>query len=372
MPSIFLGVDREDIPYIEALSPQHVFLCERKDAETWSRIISSRSDLDGVNVQKIDANSAIVFEERLFPLPIRPWMIPKLIPEGKRRKASLQWLEAKTRSVSSVILGGGREERSLFDSVVRQLGSEIYDIFYSPLIQKRFGIEGNNLSSLLARALFFHGEDRKSFVYHSPQVPQDLAIVWNSSIEKLLVRDGRVVSVVVNGVVYDVDELLYLALPIGQILSLLEHVPKTIHVDARYISYRDESWVSVHGDTSGLSTETFFIDSAHPVVVGHTLSSHQAVFSFDASQSRDSLLLWLKDKNFTVEKEGTVSSWNPIWKIQSHFRYRRIATYLASLGIRLIGKRALFSHKSTQELLSLHREHPDLEITEFLRIGNIC
>lgn len=370
MQSIFLGVDREDIPYINTLSPQLSFILGSSESPTWSRIITSGEQQNFEQSTRVDNQASIIFQEQEFSLPIRPWVIHKLLPEGKRRIASLQWIEAKTRSVSSVILGGGREERSYFDSIDRQLGTEVYNLFYAPFIQKRFGISGTELSAFLARELHFHKEKDASFVYHTPEIPSQSSIRWNASIEKFILKEDKIASVAIGGEEYPIQGPLYVALPIDQIVSLLTDVPKSILVDIGSVSYCDEHWVSFSGDCSKFSTETFFIDPAHPVVTAHKVSNVQIVATIQPEQ-RKQLVQWSAKNNLSIENEGQVHSWHPIWKTQSHFRYRRIASYLSSLGIRLVGKRALFSQKSVPELCSLQQKYPEMEITEFLRVGSI-
>ena len=370
MQSTFLGVDREDTPYIQVFSPTQSFFTGAQETPTWSRLIHSGEKIGLENSTRVDNKPSIVFQEQEFLLPIRPWVIHKLIPEGKRRIAGMQWAEAKTRSVSSVLLGGGREERSYFDSIDRQLGTEVYNLLYAPFILKRFGISGTELSSFLARELHFPKHKKECFLYHTPKLPSQFPMEWNASLERFILKDGRIAAVVVGGVEHALTGKLYVALPLTKILSLLPDVPKSILVDASYISYRDEHWVSFSGDCSSFTSETSFIDPEHPIVTAQKISNTQLVATVQPQQ-REQVIQWGKQKNLLLQEEGTVLSWNPIWKTQSHFRYRRIASYLSSLGMSLVGKRALFSQKSVPELCALQQAHVDMEITEFLRVGAI-
>ena len=365
MSDIFLGIDEEDLLLVPEGMLGPIFLSEQKPKTDWSYVISLPKDIRAVGCSSLSKTQSIWYDGDAYGYPLRPWVLSKLLPTDQRVEVGKQWLEAKARSLSSVILGGGREERCYADWVIRNTGEGVYEHLYAPFIHKRFGMDGRELSSQLARTLHEEHIENQYHIYTSSYDASKAQ--WASSMDGFLVEGNRITHVCVDGKEHKVDGVLRVALPIDMILSLLPDVPKSILVDAKYVKYRDACWVRVSGDCSEFATETQFWDSHHPIMLLHRISNTQALISY-ASDQKAKLQGWLAAKNLTVEQEKTLRSWTPIWKMQSHFRYYRIARYLQDLGIDLVGKRALFSHLSMLELHQRKEENAEVSLSDFLRL----
>jgi len=84
-------------------------------------------------------------------LPLEPWTMGAILPTGHRRSAARSWLRARARNALSVVVGGGQEERTYRDWVVRRMGAPAYDLLYADYAERRWGRQGDHLSASLAR-----------------------------------------------------------------------------------------------------------------------------------------------------------------------------------------------------------------------------
>ena len=365
MSDIFLGLDQEDLSALSKDFQGRVFVSSHASQKSWPHVISLPTNIPTANCTSLSKTQSISYKGEIYGYPLRPWVLARLLPGDQRTEIGKQWLEAKTRSLSSVILGGGREERCYADWVIRNLGEGVYKELYAPFIQKRFGLSGTELSAQLARTLHENQEERVYYIYKNLEKNPD--IHWGASIEALVVENNRVTQVKVNGELNRVEGKLFVALPIDQILSLLPEMTKSISVDARHVQYNDAYWMLVSGDCSAFATETQFWDGEHPIICVHRISDSEALVSYDYNQ-RNKTLGWLAAKNLSLVDEKVIPSWIPVWTRQSHFRYYRIARYLEELGIELVGKRALFSHLSMTELKQRKEEYTGAILSDFLRV----
>ena len=358
MPDILIGYDSTDLLFAD----QHqCFIRERLADPPPKRIIYSSREIRGVGYQEKKHKQAIVFGGKRYKLPLGPRAITSFLRQDKGSELLKQWLMAKTRSVSSVILGGGREERSYADWVQRRMGEDIYETFYADFIQKKYGLEGALLSSGLARILHFSSKKRYRYLYQSQSKVSQAAYAHP---EKIIVQNGKAVAVQIGGVKHLITHGLTFALPIPQILSMIEEVPLSIRVDARSIGYTDKRELYLEGDFSSAEHTTYFLDGNDPRICLEKISATEGIMwvknGTDINQLKG---LW---GNANIKRDHIRTHAIPIWRTQSHFRYRRIASYLDSLGISLVGPRALFSQKDTHELLQLKEQQKE-PIREFLR-----
>ena len=366
MQDLFLGLDTEDLFFHNQLRNLQTFILEPRPAHHHEEIITTWSDcLQAIGqVSEIDMKRSIYNHGERFSLPIKPWLLPRLVPDGALKNTGKQWLEAKTRSISSVIMGGGREERSYFDWVSRRMGEEVYRHIYSAYIYKRFGSSGAELSAGLARVLHFGSSGKKQIVYGAPKNSEQ--VTWGCTFERFSIERNRITSVVINSEQHNVEGRLYIALPVTRILALLPNVPKSIEVDAHHLRYQDQGMFLVEGENERAAA-IHYLDKDHPWIVRYCLPSGDSLIWFDPEQEREAQEE-LERVGLTIKSRWIRSSWVPVWGKQSHFRYRRVAAFLESLGITLVGKRALYSQKSMPETIVLRLQHRDLEISEFLRL----
>ena len=86
-----------------------------------------------------------------WSLPLRPDAVPKLLPPGSRRIAARAWLRARARNAMAELVGGGQEERTHRDWVVRRMGVPAFDHLYADYAARRWGAPSESLGVGLAR-----------------------------------------------------------------------------------------------------------------------------------------------------------------------------------------------------------------------------
>jgi len=99
-----------------------------------------------------EAKVGVVARDAIHPLPLQPWQVSGLLQPGERRTAARSWLRARARNGLAVVVGGGQEERTYIDWVVRRMGRSAYDALYADYAVRRWGRSGAELSASVARA----------------------------------------------------------------------------------------------------------------------------------------------------------------------------------------------------------------------------
>ncbi len=128
-------------------------------------------------------------------LPLSPLAVGRILPTGHRRLAARSWIRARARNALAVVVGGGQEERTYRDWVVRRMGSPAYDALYADYAERRWGRTGEDISASMAR------------VAHSPAlatervVPSDHRDHETARAQALLSAHG--------GLVFDADQIRF-------------------------------------------------------------------------------------------------------------------------------------------------------------------
>jgi hypothetical protein len=139
-------------------------------------------------VRSVESESCgLVVAGATWPLPLSPLQLSKILPRGSRRESARSWTRARARNALSIVVGGGQEERTYRDWVVRRMGAPAYDHLYADYAERRWGRSGEHLASSVAR------------VAHSPAlatqrvVPADVRDHTPSRAEALLSAHGGAV-----------------------------------------------------------------------------------------------------------------------------------------------------------------------------------
>ena len=97
-------------------------------------------------------------------LPLRPDRVGGLLPPSLRRPAARSWLRARGRNALAELVGGGQEERTVRDWVVRRMGAPAYESLYADYARRRFGLDAAQLGVGLARRHHAIPDDRPRVV----------------------------------------------------------------------------------------------------------------------------------------------------------------------------------------------------------------
>ena len=85
-------------------------------------------------------------------LPLEPFLLGRILPSGHRRTTARSFVRARARNALATVVGGGQEERTYRDWVVRRMGAPAYELLYADYAERRWGRAGEDLSASLARA----------------------------------------------------------------------------------------------------------------------------------------------------------------------------------------------------------------------------
>ena len=125
MSDIFLGLDQADLSSLPADFQGNVFVSSEAPKTSWPHVISLPSNVSPSGCASLSKTQSVSYKGEMYGHPLRPWVLARILPGEQRAEIGKQWLEAKTRSLSSVILGGGREERCYADWVIRNMGEGV-------------------------------------------------------------------------------------------------------------------------------------------------------------------------------------------------------------------------------------------------------
>jgi hypothetical protein len=142
-------------------------------------------------------------------LPLRPDAVAELLPEGSRRTAARAWVRARGRNALAELVGGGQEERTMRDWVVRRMGRPAFDALYAGYAQRRWGAPADRLAVSLARVHHFlpdaaprvevGGAPAEAFDAMAARVAASGEVRTGVSVQGFHVESGRVTAVVLAG-----------------------------------------------------------------------------------------------------------------------------------------------------------------------------
>lgn len=145
---------------------------------------------------------AVVRDGVIRLLPLRPNTIRSLLPTDQQARAAKAWVGARTRNGLVDLLGGGQEERTHRDWLVRRMGEPAWRALYSGYAERRWGLSSAELGVGVARVHHFladagpwlaASDGPEAALRHAEAVVRDAGEVRShAEIEGLDVEDGRV------------------------------------------------------------------------------------------------------------------------------------------------------------------------------------
>jgi len=192
-------------------------------------------------------------------LPLRPDRVGRLFPPARRRAAARAWLRARGRNALAELVGGGQEERTLRDWVVRRMGLPAYESLYADYARRRWGLDAGELGAGVARR--YHslpdarprvvpaGSPADSFDWLADRVRRAGEIREGVDIEGFHVEEGRVRAVkLADGGSVDVDGRVWVEdTPRRAVRWLGEAAAPGLRVDAGRLIARDRVRVALRG-----------------------------------------------------------------------------------------------------------------------------
>lgn len=321
-----------------------------------------------------------------WSLPFQRRDLARILPGSESRRALVDWTRARAEMLArDSLLGGGYEQRTYKDWVIRRYGGAAYRLLYGPYAHKRFGDpeQVGVSSALLHHALVL--DDGLVGIGSSPEAG------WSSLLDGVDVRtdtglagielaDGRVSRVLTDDGAMDVDEL-WLACSLADAAELLgDVIPLGIRKDLEVIRTRHRIQVVVGADASGETpAELHVVDEAPffrvtvPELLpgGDGLSGHliahlsvedgDPLWSAGDARVIDAVCSALGSTGIakaraTGARVLRMADHDPAWTGPWHPAHNRAAAWFHARGIRLVGRLATHRHADVGQLLA-HAMH---------------
>ncbi len=330
----------------------------------WGLPLPDRVERGGVPLQ-----GNVLFQGERLKLPLS---MGSVIPQVSSKRSSLRSLfSARLQVKSSELTGQGIEERTFKDWVERRFGAQLHRVFFEPFLEGAlqgdvptdrsgspfFPSVEQPFSAGLGRSLFLNkrSEAREIFFPNENDFKAQIIEVGGyhrlKKNERVWVLEAHQHDLEPQSInTFKLDGELFIDLsPQEAGLLLTEMLPKTLAIDLRYVqSHLQRSALFTASVPSG---QIFFATGKSGLVRAHAIGADRIWVDYascgqtelDIQRLTSQLMLpigTLKEPLFTSEKEV------PLWKQQSHFRFRRWVDYIDELKLNLIGCRGLFFNTS--------------------------
>jgi hypothetical protein len=339
----------------------------RVSEQAWSRVEA----VLGPVVEAPDPMRSVTCRGRRYRLPMRPHQVPRLLDGHVLLPAAKAWLKARAKTTSSDLLGGGQEERSYRDWVVRRMGGPAYHHLYRDYALRRWAWDPEDLSSALAQVhhampdtgpfqVAGGGYDEVLLTAQKVIRAAGGEILTGVKLTGIRVSEGRAVSVSTTTGDHDVEGNLWVALDPATTCRLLgEHCTEGMRVDAEHLPVAMAAVTALRGEVDGLPDELHVLDEGAPfwrVVVPYGIEKtaffHTTFFSASALPPASELIrrcvasasaLGIGDFSEEGGHVEWLPRWVPIWRQNSHARLRRLLRIFQGLGIIGVGRSGAFS-----------------------------
>ncbi len=302
----------------------------------------------------------------VLPLPVPRRSLAALGPALDAAAVLRQLVRARARNALAELGGGGQEERSYEDWVVRRFGRPLHAALFAPYAQARWGCPPGALAASLAR--LHHGlPDRRPSVAPTP----DPGLRWKETllqagvelrdslaVAALEVAEGRVAAVVfADGDRIPTPAGLWCAVAPDRIRRWLgadcptEAAAQTAHLRvSTAVRLRvDDAPDLPCGATGALHVSApgsplWRVESG-TTVPGRVLSGTVAPGGEDAAPAEmlAGHTAAVGCGAGTVAETVVLPDWEPVWSPTSHARLRRVLLAWDGLGITAVGRAGLFA-----------------------------
>lgn len=339
----------------------------------WEAATADRKEAEGILGALRPADDlrvGIQSDSDLRSLPLSVTQVHQLFPSGSRRAAAQSWLRARGRNGLAELIGGGQEERSYRDWVVRRMGAPAWEELYSPYVRRRWAPEADDLSASLARRV--HGpttetprwvpaDGRSASLEHARAAIRASGgeIKLGVQVHRLGLSDGQVDSVDTHDGKVSVDGPLYTTVAPGHLATWLgDALPGTVRHDATHLEAAPMAVVGMRAQRPGAPDEVHILASqarfwrtvAVPGSDGRrafhvTLPAGQV--PPDAGELIQEVATSARDLGWEVDpEEATVDileDWVPRWTATGHARMRVVSRAFREVGVHGVGRAGAFA-----------------------------
>ena len=328
----------------------------------------------GPTVEAPDPHRAVLRRRHRYSLPMQPWQVGRLLDRHARLPALQGWLKARSSSTAADLAGGGQEERSYRDWVVRRMGGPAYHHLYRDYALRRWGADGETLAAGLARQSHSRPSPGPFQVAGGgyDEVLRNAAaflrgaggeIVVRAGVQGLVLEQGRVkaVQTAQGDVSIAAGADVYVAASTATVCGWLgDAATSSMRVDAASLPVLPRVIVALRGEVDGLPDDLHVLDEGAPfwrVVVPYgiektalfhtTLPAPGATLpdlaGHAAQVARAARELGSGDFDPATAQVEVLAEWQPSWSVSCHARLRRTLRLWTQLGIVGVGRAGTFS-----------------------------
>ncbi len=311
-------------------------------------------------------------------LPLRPDAVAGLLPDGVRRQAARAWIRARGRNALAELVGGGQEERTVRDWVVRRMGVPAYDTLYADYAARRWGAPGRRLGASLARRHHFipdaaprvlaAGGTEEVFAALAERIQADGEVRTGVAVERFHVEGGRVRGVVLRGgETVESDGVWVEDTPARAVRWLGEAASAGLVVDAGRLPAAGRARVGLHGVDVASGDVVHLLDEGlsgwrvtglgeGAAVVDCTLDAPPgpALAQTVAAEVREAGLGDARPDGGPVEWERHAVA---LWEVTTPAVLREVLGPLAAAGVVMVGARGAVADLGPGEALALALHH---------------
>ncbi|MCB9779128.1 MAG: hypothetical protein H6742_11240 [Alphaproteobacteria bacterium] len=232
----------------------------------------------GPLVEAPDPGLGILKDGQVHRLPLRRRELPGLLPAEQLVGAARAFLRRRSKNATEdLVAGGGQEERTYRDWVVRRMGEPTYRSLYQDHARRRFGRSPDTLSVAAARlhhAVPDPGPHQVVGGRYHVALQEAAARITDAGgsidsgvrIAGLDVVDGRVHAVrLQKGAPVPVEGSLWVARPPSVVVGWLpDDVAAPLRVDAGLLTTCDLQVVCLKGEVDGLPETLHVLDEGAP------------------------------------------------------------------------------------------------------------
>lgn len=346
----------------------------------------------GPLVEAPEAAQGVLRAGKRYRLPMGRVEAGQLLSPEQALHAGRSWAKTRFRNAMAEVIGGGQEERTYRDWVVRRFGEPAWHHLYRPYAERRWGASCDELSVAVAR--LHHGLERdgeEQVVGGGPAQAHARAeelvrasgeIRVGVEVEALVLDGGRVRAVRTSeGEVPVSGGLVCTAAPDLVAGWLGADAPDGLAVDSERLTLLTHAQVMLRGDVDGLPNALHVLDEDAPfwrVVTPYGLEQG-AIFHATFRTREDvpperELVTRFRDAaerlgigGFSSEgaRVEILGDWSPLWLEGTFSRLRRVVMRWRELGIYGVGRGGAFAPLDPAEEIALAdqvatSEDPDL------------
>ncbi len=323
-------------------------------------------------------------------LPMKRRHAAKLIPPLRHLDSVRGWLDArKAARGSELVVGGGQEERSYRDWVVRRMGEPAFETLYQAYAEHRFGAPADELNVTVAR---YHHALRDDGPHQVPPGREHVALAeaeqciraaggeirTGVEIEGVDLVDGRAGALrLKGGERVELEGPLWVARPPRVVASWLpDDAVAAVAEDARRLKTADLLVTCLKGEVDGLPEVLHVLEAGSSfwqVVTPYGIKEYALFLSTlptdapdeDAAAvaqrvADDARRLGVGDFELEGARVERVRDHQAVWTVGCHARFHRVIDRLAELGIVAVGRTGTFSSMDAGEEIALAAAYRDL------------